>query len=77
MFKWMPTLSLRRLCPIFLVSNVTGQGLDLVRTFLNMLPSSEGDEDKFVREGPLEVSNSQIVIVLLSNFIHIHLVLHH
>ncbi|KAI9475532.1 MAG: translation protein [Benjaminiella poitrasii] len=28
-----------RLCPIFQVSNVTGQGLDLVRNFLNILPS--------------------------------------
>lgn len=28
-----------RLCPIFQVSNVTGQGLDLIRNFLNVLPS--------------------------------------
>ncbi|KAI8982060.1 translation protein [Mycotypha africana] len=28
-----------RLCPVFKVSNVTGQGLDLVRNFLNILPS--------------------------------------
>ncbi|KAI7899038.1 translation protein [Cokeromyces recurvatus] len=28
-----------RLCPIFQISNVTGQGLDLVRNFLNILPS--------------------------------------
>ncbi|CAO3695796.1 unnamed protein product [Rhizopus stolonifer] len=28
-----------RLCPIFQVSNVTGQGLDLVRNFLNILPA--------------------------------------
>jgi GTPase len=27
-----------RICPIFQVSNVTGQNLDLVRTFLNILP---------------------------------------
>ena len=27
-----------RICPIFQVSNVNGQGLDLVRTFLNILP---------------------------------------
>ncbi|KAI9282677.1 P-loop containing nucleoside triphosphate hydrolase protein [Sporodiniella umbellata] len=27
-----------RLCPVFQVSNVTGQGLDLVRNFLNILP---------------------------------------
>ncbi|KAF1983964.1 putative GTP binding protein [Aulographum hederae CBS 113979] len=28
----------RRICPIFQVSNVTGHSLDLVRTFLNILP---------------------------------------
>ncbi|KAF2000863.1 hypothetical protein P154DRAFT_563028 [Amniculicola lignicola CBS 123094] len=28
----------RRICPIFQVSNVTGANLDLVRTFLNILP---------------------------------------
>ncbi|KAF2197638.1 hypothetical protein GQ43DRAFT_451557 [Delitschia confertaspora ATCC 74209] len=28
----------RRICPIFQVSNVTGTNLDLVRTFLNILP---------------------------------------
>jgi GTPase len=28
----------RRICPIFQVSNVTGYNLDLVRTFLNILP---------------------------------------
>ncbi|KAF3079332.1 hypothetical protein TWF569_002580 [Orbilia oligospora] len=27
-----------RICPIFQVSNVTGEGLDFVRTFLNILP---------------------------------------
>lgn len=28
----------QRICPIFQVSNVTGEGLDFVRTFLNILP---------------------------------------
>lgn len=28
----------RRICPIFQVSNVTGQSVDLVRTFLNIIP---------------------------------------
>ncbi|TKX22127.1 hypothetical protein C1H76_5760 [Elsinoe australis] len=28
----------QRICPIFQVSNVTGQSLDLVRTFLNIIP---------------------------------------
>ena len=28
----------QRICPVFQVSNVTGESLDLVRTFLNILP---------------------------------------
>jgi GTPase len=40
----------RRICPIFQVSNVTGQNLDLVRTFLNILPH-HGNYDA---SGPLE-----------------------
>ncbi len=44
-----------RVCPIFQISNVTGQGLDLLRTFLNLLPSSEGDPTKFASDQPLEV----------------------
>ena len=28
----------KRICPVFQVSNVTGENLDLVRTFLNILP---------------------------------------
>lgn len=28
----------QRICPVFMVSNVTGENLDLVRTFLNILP---------------------------------------
>ncbi|EJD03134.1 GTP-binding protein 1 [Fomitiporia mediterranea MF3/22] len=50
----------QRLCPIFQVSNVTGAGLDLVRTFLNLLPSSEGDGDKFASDQPLEYSITEI-----------------
>ncbi|KAL9106144.1 MAG: hypothetical protein Q9227_008792 [Pyrenula ochraceoflavens] len=34
----------QRICPIFQVSNVTGESLDLVRTFLNILPH-HGDYD--------------------------------
>ncbi|KAJ7346627.1 GTP-binding protein 1 [Mycena albidolilacea] len=45
-----------RLCPIFQVSNVTGEGLDFVRTFLNLLPSSEADQEKFAVNQPLEFS---------------------
>ncbi|EEB87054.1 hypothetical protein MPER_15772, partial [Moniliophthora perniciosa FA553] len=44
-----------RLCPIFQVSNVTGEGLNYLRTFLNLLPSSEADTDKFAVDQPLEV----------------------
>ncbi|KAJ7647327.1 GTP-binding protein 1 [Roridomyces roridus] len=45
-----------RLCPIFQISNLTGEGLDFVRTFLNLLPSSEGDHEKFAVNQPLEFS---------------------
>lgn len=30
-----------RICPIFQVSNVTGEGLDLLKNFLNILPISQ------------------------------------
>ncbi|KAJ4483422.1 GTP-binding protein 1 [Lentinula aciculospora] len=49
-----------KLCPIFQVSNVTGEGLGYLRTFLNLLPSSEGDKDKFVVDQPLEFSVTEI-----------------
>lgn len=49
-----------RLCPIFLVSNVTGEGLDHLRLFLNLVPSSEGDEHKFTTESPLEYSITDV-----------------
>ncbi|QRW03853.1 Elongation factor Tu GTP binding domain [Ceratobasidium sp. AG-Ba] len=49
-----------RLCPIFLVSNVTGDGLDHLRLFLNLVPSSEGDEHKFTTESPLEYSITDV-----------------
>lgn len=42
-----------RLCPIFMVSNVTGQNLPLLRTFLNCLPSSQSD-DRYVVDAPFE-----------------------
>ncbi|EIM83013.1 P-loop containing nucleoside triphosphate hydrolase protein [Stereum hirsutum FP-91666 SS1] len=48
-----------RLCPIFRISNVTGDGLDLVRTFLNLLPASE-DEEKFDASQPLEYSVTEV-----------------
>ncbi|KII92911.1 hypothetical protein PLICRDRAFT_104001 [Plicaturopsis crispa FD-325 SS-3] len=49
-----------KLCPIFQVSNVTGEGLDFVRTFLNLLPSSEGDLEKFAADQPLEYSVTEV-----------------
>uniref|UniRef100_A0A8H8CQ65 Tr-type G domain-containing protein n=1 Tax=Psilocybe cubensis TaxID=181762 RepID=A0A8H8CQ65_PSICU len=49
-----------RLCPIFQISNVTGQGLDFVRTFLNLLPSSERDTEKFAVNQPLEYSITEV-----------------
>jgi GTPase len=35
-------------------------GLDFVRTFLNLLPSSEGDKDKFAIDQPLEFSITEV-----------------
>jgi len=49
-----------RLCPIFLLSNVTGEGLDHLRLFLNLVPSSEGDEHKFTTDSPLEYSITDV-----------------
>jgi len=49
-----------RLCPIFQISNVTGEGLDYVRTFLNLLPSSEVDDEKFAVNQPLEFSITDV-----------------
>ncbi|TFY53643.1 hypothetical protein EVG20_g10023 [Dentipellis fragilis] len=49
-----------RICPIFQLSNVTGSGLDYIRTFLNLLPSSEGDNEKFDSNAPLEYSITEV-----------------
>ncbi|KAK0225676.1 GTP-binding protein 1 [Armillaria fumosa] len=49
-----------KLCPIFQVSNVTGEGLDYIRTFLNLLPSSEADTEKFAADQPLEFSVTDV-----------------
>ncbi|PFH51480.1 hypothetical protein AMATHDRAFT_74844 [Amanita thiersii Skay4041] len=49
-----------RLCPIFLISNVTGEGLGFLRTFLNLLPPSEADVDKFSINQPLEYSVTEV-----------------
>ncbi|KAJ3817159.1 GTP-binding protein 1 [Lentinula raphanica] len=49
-----------KICPIFQVSNVTGEGLGYLRTFLNLLPSSESDTDKFAVDQPLEFSVTEV-----------------
>ncbi|KJA19920.1 hypothetical protein HYPSUDRAFT_43812 [Hypholoma sublateritium FD-334 SS-4] len=49
-----------KLCPIFQLSNVTGQGLEFLRTFLNLLPSSERDREKFSVDHPLEYSITEV-----------------
>ncbi|KAH9935288.1 GTP-binding protein 1 [Fomitopsis serialis] len=49
-----------RLCPVFQLSNVTGAGLDHLRTFLNLLPASESDTEKFAADQPLEYSVTEI-----------------
>ncbi|KAI0344845.1 P-loop containing nucleoside triphosphate hydrolase protein [Trametopsis cervina] len=49
-----------RLCPIFQLSNVTGEGLNFLRTFLNLLPSSEGDTEKFMADQPLEYCITEV-----------------
>ncbi|WVQ78434.1 hypothetical protein IAT38_000520 [Cryptococcus sp. DSM 104549] len=51
-----------RLCPIFMVSNVTGHNLPMLRTFLNCLPSSQSD-DKYVLDAPFEFQISDVFSV--------------
>lgn len=48
------------MCPIFQISNVQGTGLDYVRTFLNLLPPSDGDAEKFPVNQPFEYSVTEI-----------------
>ncbi|TBU49478.1 P-loop containing nucleoside triphosphate hydrolase protein [Dichomitus squalens] len=52
-----------RLAPVFQTSNVTGEGLDFLRTFLNLLPASEGDHEKFLTDQPLEYSITEVYSV--------------
>lgn len=51
-----------QLCPIFMVSNVTGHNLPMLRTFLNVLPSSQSD-DKYVVDAPFEFQISDVFSV--------------
>ncbi|KAJ7218061.1 P-loop containing nucleoside triphosphate hydrolase protein [Mycena pura] len=53
-----------RLCPIFFVSNLRLRHFSLtqhqLRTFLNLLPSSEADQEKFAVNQPLEFSVTDV-----------------
>lgn len=49
-----------KLCPIFRLSNVTGEGLDYLRTFLNLLQPSEYDCQTFAVDHPLEYSITEV-----------------
>ncbi|KAG8977192.1 hypothetical protein FRC05_002191 [Tulasnella sp. 425] len=50
----------RSVCPVFLLSNVTGDGLEMFRTFLNLIPSSEGDQNKYPVDQPLEYAITEV-----------------
>lgn len=50
-----------RICPIFQVSNVTGQSMGLLRSFLNLLPMAPGS--KFRVDAPLEYQISDVFSV--------------
>ncbi|KIJ67931.1 hypothetical protein HYDPIDRAFT_148051 [Hydnomerulius pinastri MD-312] len=54
------TYAQQKLCPIFRISNVTGDGLDYLRTFLNLLPPSDGDHEMFANDQPLEYSVTEV-----------------
>ncbi|KAN0062925.1 hypothetical protein ACQY0O_004746 [Thecaphora frezii] len=54
-------LETERICPIFQISNVTGQNLDLLRGFLNILPQASAA--KFRVDQPFEFQISDIFSV--------------
>lgn len=43
-----------KICPVFMLSNVTGDNLPNLRSFLNILPSSQNNE-KYVTDAPFEL----------------------
>lgn len=49
-----------KLCPVFRLSNVTGEGLDYLRTFLNLLPSKDYSNAASTAEQPLEYSITEV-----------------
>lgn len=57
-----PKSSGPKVCPIFMVSNVTGENLQNLRTFLNCLPSSQNNE-KYVVDAPFEFQISDVFSV--------------
>ena len=54
-------LESERICPVFQISNVTGQNLDLLRSFLNILPQASAA--KFQVNQPFELQISDIFSV--------------
>lgn len=58
-------LGSERICPVFLVSNVTGANLPLLRTLLNALPSSQGGS-KYIADAPFEFNISDVFSVPFS-----------
>ncbi|WFD29159.1 hypothetical protein MSPP1_000164 [Malassezia sp. CBS 17886] len=55
-------LPLRRICPIFEVSNVTGHHLDLLRCLVNLLPSSQARYAP-LQDAPVEMPISDVFSV--------------
>ncbi|KAF9792749.1 P-loop containing nucleoside triphosphate hydrolase protein [Thelephora terrestris] len=55
-----PTFATDKLCPVFKISNVTGEGLDHMRTLLNLLPPSDNDKTKYSVDQPFEYSVTEV-----------------
>lgn len=53
----MDSLRVDRVCPVFMISNVTGKNLPHLRTLLNCLKTSQGSE-RYTTEGSFEFSIS-------------------
>ena len=56
-----------RLCPIFQVSNVTGENLDLLKNFLNLLSTKVPNTSKFYKS-----IKSFLLINLVYMYVHVH-----
>ena len=48
----------KKLVPIFLVSNVTGEGIDMLRQFLNLLPSAPKWEKKLQKPAEFQIDDT-------------------